>query len=149
MNITRYEPWSVFNLLQRDLNGYSRRQPGLANDESEAGSVADWQPAVDVVEEKTRFVLRADLPGVDPQAITVSMDKGVLSLSGERAREEADETDGIKRYERRSGKFFRRFTLPESADAEGISAKSANGILQIAIPKQAEVQARRIAVEAA
>ena len=102
-----------------------------------------------MVEEKTRFVLRADLPGVDPQAITVSMDKGVLSLSGERAREEADETDGIRRYERRSGKFFRRFTLPESADAEGISAKSANGILQIAIPKQAEVQARRIAVEAA
>ena len=42
MNITRYEPWSVFNLLQRDLNGYSRRQPGLANDVSEAGSVADW-----------------------------------------------------------------------------------------------------------
>ena len=149
MNITRYEPWSVFNLLQRDLNGYSRRQPGLANDESEVDSVADWQPAVDVVEEKTRFVLRADLPGVDPQAITVSMDKGVLSLSGERAREEADEIDGIKRYERRSGKFFRRFTMPESADAEGITAKSANGILQIAIPKQAEVQARQIAVEAA
>ena len=149
MNITRYEPWSVFNLLQRDLNGYSRCQPGPANDEREAGKVADWQPAVDVVEEKARFVLRADLPGVDPQAITISMDKGVLSLSGERTREEADDIDGIKRYERRSGKFFRRFTLPESADAEGISAKSANGILQIAIPKQAEVQARRIAVEAA
>ena len=77
------------------------------------------------------------------------MDADVLSLSGERHSETSDEYEGLKRVERISGKFYRRFTLPETADAEGITAKSNNGILEITIPKQPEVLARRITVEAA
>ena len=69
--------------------------------------------------------------------------------SGERHSETSDEVAGLKRVERISGKFYRRFTLPETADAEGITAKSNNGILEITIPKQPEVQSRRITVEAA
>ena len=147
MNLTRYEPWSVFNLLHRDLNEFPARRLSLINGDNEVA--ADWRPPVDIVEEKDRFALRADLPGVDPDDIAVSMDKGVLTLSGERTRESSDESDGIRRYERRSGKFLRRFSLPESADADAISEKSANGILEISIPKQPEVQARRISVDAA
>lgn len=89
------------------------------------------------------------MPGVDPTKIDVSMDAGVLSVSGERQSETSDESDGLKRVERISGKFYRRFTLPETADAEGIAAKSSNGILEVTIPKQPEIQARRITVEAA
>ena len=77
------------------------------------------------------------------------MDAGVLSVSGERHGETSDETDGLKRVERISGKFYRRFTLPETADAESIAAKCSNGILKVTIPKQPEIQARRITVEAA
>jgi len=149
MNITALEPWSVFNLLQRDLQNFPRQRSSLVNGDYESARIADWLPAVDILEEKDRFVLRADLPGVDPQAITVSMDKSVLTLAGERLREATDESEGMHRMERKSGKFFRRFTLPESADAEAISAKSANGILEVSIPKLAEIQPRRIAVEAA
>ena len=106
-------------------------------------------PAVDIHEEKERFVVRADLPGVSPDDIDVNMENGVLSLSGERTTQSSDEIDGLQRIERVSGKFYRRFNLPETADADGITARSANGILEISIPKAAQLLARRVAVEAA
>ena len=86
---------------------------------------------------------------LDPANIEVSMDDGILSVAGERQAEERSDVDGIQRYERVTGRFYRRFTLPESADAEAITAKTSNGILEITIPKMPEVQARRITVEAA
>ncbi len=146
MNIRRYEPWSIFDLMQRELLPYAGRRSALDHEDN---TVADWVPAVDIVEEKDKFVLTAEVPGVDPAKIDVSMDAGVLSVSGERHHESRDKSDGLKRVERISGKFYRRFTLPETADAEGIAAKSSNGILEVTIPKQPEVQARRITVEAA
>jgi len=146
MNIRRYEPWSLFDLMQRDLSPYAGRRTAFTDANN---TVADWVPAVDIVEEKDRYVLKADVPGVDPADIEISMDGGVLSLSGERQGETSDESEGLKRVERISGKFYRRFTLPDTADAEGVAAKSSNGILEVTIPKQPEVQARRITVEAA
>ena len=142
MNLVRFEPWSLIDQFHRDLNR-SLVRPGSAT------GVADWTPAVDIVEQNDRFVVRADVPGVEPADIDVSMDKGVLTIAGERKAEEQSEADGVRRYERVSGRFFRRFTLPETADADGITARGANGILEISIPKQPEVQARRITVEAA
>ena len=151
MNLTRFEPWSFVDLLQRDLDRIAARQfpnnrfPSAEGDHA----VADWVPAVDVIEEKDRFVLRADVPGVNPDDIEVSMDAGVLTVSGH--REEVSSTDeaGLKRVERVSGRFYRRFSLPDTANAEGIRASCRNGILEVTIPKQPEIQARRIHVEAA
>jgi len=149
MNITRLEPWTMLNMLNRDLNRFAGRQYRIAGANEVSNTAAGWLPAVDIHEEKERFVLRADLPGVSPDDIDVHMEDGVLSLSGERSAQNTDEIDGLKRFERISGKFYRRFNLPETADADGISARCANGILEIRIPKAARVQARRIAVEAA
>jgi HSP20 family protein len=146
MNIRRYEPWSILDLMQRELSPFTGRRQALSDADN---TVADWVPAVDIVEEKDRFVLKADVPGVDPTEIEISMDAGVLSVSGERHTETSDESDGLKRVERISGKFYRRFSLPETADAEGIAAKSSNGILEVTIPKLPEIQARRITVQAA
>lgn len=146
MNITRFEPWSIVDLLHRDLDRLANRRIATDGDES---TVANWVPAVDIIEEKERFVLRADVPGVEPTDIDVSMDAGVLTVSGVRHAESRSEDEGIKRYERSTGRFLRRFTLPETADAEGITASSKNGILEVSIPKAPEVQARRITVEAA
>jgi HSP20 family protein len=137
------------NLLNRDLDRFVSRPHGIPGADDVSNTAADWVPAVDIHEEKERFVLRADLPGVSPDNIDVNMENGVLSLSGERNAENSDEIEGLKRFERVSGKFYRRFNLPETADAEGISARCANGILEISIPKAARVQARRIEVEAA
>ena len=144
MNLTRFEPWSLVDLLHRDLDRIATSRFGSTNGEQ---SVADWVPAVDIVEEKDRFVLRADVPGVDPKDIDVSMDNGVLSISGERHNESESQEEGVKRIERFTGRFYRRFTLPDTADPEQISARSEKGILEVSIPKRPEVQARRIAVE--
>lgn len=146
MNMTRFEPWNFVDLLHRDLDRMASRR-GLARDDHE--SVADWVPAVDIIEEKDRFVLRADVPGVDPEDIDVSMDNGMLNVSGERRTDVRTEDSGVQRIERATGRFFRHFTLPESTDADGISAKCSKGILEVSIPKSPEVQARRISVEAA
>ena len=149
MNLTRFEPWSLINLLHQDLDQIAGRRYGVAGSDSNGSSVADWAPAVDIVEEKDRYVLRADVPGVKPDDIDVNMENGVLTVSGERHDETTEESQGMRRVERVSGKFYRRFSLPDTADADEISAKSANGILEVVIPKQPEVKARRITVESA
>jgi HSP20 family protein len=146
MNLARFEPWSIVDLMNHDLDRFTARR--VARSDAD-GTVADWTPAVDIIEENQRFVLHADVPGVSADDIDVSMDGGVLSVSGQRQVEELGEGDDIRRSERRNGRFFRRFTLPDTADAENITAKSKNGILEVVIPKQAEVKPRRISVEAA
>jgi len=138
MKIARFEPWSYVDLLNRDTARAAR-----------TSATTEWRPAVDIIEDKEQFILRADVPGVEPNDIDVSMDAGVLTISGGRQDESQDDATGAQRIERASGRFMRRFTLPETANAEGITAKTSNGILEVAIPKQAEIQPRRITVEAA
>ena len=86
MNVTRFEPWNMINLLHRDLDVAGTRRSALSADTDDGSSVTGWLPAVDVIEEKDRFVLRADIPGVRAEDIDVNMEKGVLSLSGEQMR---------------------------------------------------------------
>ena len=146
MNLRRFEPWSIVDMLHRDLDRLAARH--IPAGDSEA-VVTDWVPAVDIIEEKERFVLRADVPGVEPADIEVSMDGGILTVAGRRMQEGHGEDAGLQRMERVSGRFFRRFSLPDTADAENISAHCRNGILEVSIPKQPQVQARRIEVQAA
>jgi HSP20 family protein len=147
MNVTRLEPWGLFDLLHRDLDEIAGRRFGAAIP-ADGNLVADWVPAVDILEDRDRFVLRADVPGVNPDHIEISMEKGILTLAGQREEESTESFDGVKRIERAHGRFRRRFTLPEAADADNITARTANGILEVTIPKQPEVQPRRIAVQA-
>lgn len=107
---------------------------------------SQWVPRVDIKEQADRFVLYADLPGVDPQDIEVQMEKGMLTIKGERRSEEKLETENFSRIERRHGSFHRRFALPDSADPDGITASGHNGVLQIIIPKRPETTPRRIQV---
>jgi HSP20 family protein len=141
MNVIRYQPWGAYDLMDRLLAGQGIRYA------AEAPAAADWVPSVDVKEEAERFVIHADVPGVDPKDIEVSMEDGVLTLSGERKSESRGEQDGWTRTERLTGKFFRRFSLPDTADAEGISAHGQNGVLEIVIPKLAKAAPRKIVVK--
>ncbi len=144
MAITRYEPWGWLNQLQGELEHAPIWGPG-------EGSVATaaWAPAVDIKEEKDKFVLHADLPGVRPDETDVSMEDGVLTIKGEKKSEAITEKDGYKRVERTYGSFHRRFSLPDTANSEEISAKSKNGVLEIIIPKRQSVQPKKIAVTSA
>jgi HSP20 family protein len=148
MAITRYEPWNLLNELQREMNGMFGRRYGLTRGEQDTEVVtSDWVPAVDVKEEDNRFVIYVDVPGVDAKDIEVTMEKGVLSIRGERKNENIDQHEGYKRIERTRGSFYRSFALPDTADADSITAKGQNGVLEVVIPKVEPVQARKITVE--
>jgi HSP20 family protein len=151
MNILRYRQMPGPGRVQNDLRQmFDRLIEGnlFDQDESDDSSIvtSQWVPRVDVKEEQNRFVLYADLPGIDPDEIEVSMDKGILTIKGERSSETSDQTDRFSRIERRYVSFYRRFALPDSADPEGIQAHGRNGVLEISIPKKPEAAPRRIQV---
>jgi len=156
MNVIRYEPryrhsgksLGLLSRLLRDEDFENLLNPTLAGS-GESDLVADWAPAVDIRERDDSFELKADLPGVDPAEITVTMEDGVLTIEGSRLAEIRDEKDNCKRYERVYGKFLRRFTLPDTANGDEISAETRHGVLNVSIPKQAKVQPRKIAVKSA
>jgi HSP20 family protein len=145
MSIVRYHHWPRHAARQEQINHLFARSfdTGAANATAEA---SQWVPRVDVREEAERFVILADLPGIEPDQIEIQMDKGVLSIKGQRSGEAATETSRYSRVERRQGGFHRDFSLPDSADAEGIVASGRNGVLEISIPKKAESTPRRIQV---
>ena len=143
MTLVRYEPWALVSRFSQQLDR------ALRGDADRDSANVSWLPHVDIHEEDSRFVVVADLPGVDKKDIEVTAEKGVLTLRGERRSEKKSSAEGYARVERASGSFFRRFTLPESADAEAIKATHVNGVLEIAIPKRPQEQPRRISVEAA
>ena len=139
MNLTRYEPFNLLAGMDRLFN----QRLGTLRETNHA----EWAVAVDIREEDDQFVLRADIPGVDPKDIEITSEDGVLTIRGQ--REESKEDEGFQRLERFSGRFVRRFTLPENTDAGKISAEGRHGVLEIRIPKAAQVQPRRISIKAA
>ena len=145
MSIVRYHQWPRHAASQEQVGHLFERffDNGAANAAAEA---SQWVPRVDIREEAGRFVILADLPGIEPEQIEIQMDKGVLSIKGRRNGEAATETSRYSRVERRQGGFHREFSLPERADAEGIVASGRNGVLEISIPKKAESTPRRIHV---
>ena len=150
MNIVRYGQPRPASLQNEMKQMFDRLFEGSLFDQagSDDSSVvtSQWVPRVDVKEEGDRFVLYADLPGIDPNDIEVSMDKGLLTIRGERSSETSEQTDRFSRIERRYGTFHRRFALPDSADPEGIQARGRHGVLEITIPKRPESAPRRIQV---
>jgi HSP20 family protein len=141
MAITRYEPWNLLNQLQKELERSQNDKPGEG-----MIATAEWAPAVDIKEDAERFIIQADIPGVKPEAIEVSMEAGVLTVKGEKKSEAKTEKEGYKRVERSYGSFYRRFSLPDSANGEAINATCKNGVLEIVIPKREAIKPKRISV---
>ena len=142
MTVLRYEPFSLVNRLHRHLD------QAFSADAGETDG-AWWLPQVDVYEEPERFAVLVDVPGVEPKDIEITAEKGVLTIRGERHAPAQDASSAYRRIERRSGRFLRRFTLPESANLDSITARHTHGVLEVTIPKQAKLQPRRIEVAAA
>ena len=132
MNLMRYEPFH--REIDRFFRGSGEHRPTA------------WVPAVDIREDDDRFVLDLDVPGVKPAEIDIAVENGVLTLSGARESDTTQERDGYRRVERASGKFLRRFTLPEGVDPESVTARSNNGVLEVSIPKAQQAQPKRIEV---
>ncbi len=144
--VVRQDPWSLMPRLQDEIN----RLFGNVNHHDSSSATATWVPAVDIAEYGDRFVLNVDVPGVDPAAVELTLDGGVLTLSGQRLTEKNASKDGeepqYQRFERGGGQFYRRFVLPDSVDGEKVNATGKNGVLTVTIPKQAKAQPRRIQI---
>jgi HSP20 family protein len=118
----------------------------LTSDEDSNVITSGWVPTVDIKETDKQFTIVADIPGVAPKDIDVSMDNNILSIKGERSSESQKEENGFRRVERAHGSFHRRFSLPETADGDNISAVGKDGVLEIVIPKRPAAQPRRIEI---
>jgi HSP20 family protein len=129
------EKWEPMKGIEEFFDRYARFMawPGTRS----PGSLADWEPRVDIHESANAYHIKADVPGVEKANLQVSLDQGVLTLQGERRQERREEKDRIHRVERLYGSFSRSFTLPADADEAGLKAHARDGQLSIDIPKKA------------
>lgn len=142
-SMIRFEPGSVHRELLSEINRLFER---ASDQDGSSSATADWIPAVDIDEHHDKFVIYADVPGIDPASIEITLEQGLLTLSGSRERHVEQEGVQSRRAERAGGRFFRRFSLPETVDREAVSARGTNGVLEVVIPKRQAAQPRRIAV---
>lgn len=146
MTLMRYQPWSMFDQLHREINQlFDNRVPRAGEAKSELYS-GNWLPSVDVKDNGKEIVLLADLPGVDPDKIEVTANHGLLTLKGSREFSKETNEGEYHRIERSYGSFYRQFALPETANTDEISAKATNGVLEIRIPKRSASVEKRIAI---
>lgn len=138
-------PWGLHREVLNEFNRFFDR---YSTNDASTSAVADWAPAVDIEEHADKYVLQADVPGVDPASIEITLEKGILTLAG--SREKVVEQNGIdsRRIERVTGRFLRRFTLPESVDADAVKASGKHGVLTVVIPKREAAKPRKITVNA-
>lgn len=142
MNIIRYKPSnSLLDSFQNEINTL------LGNGNSRDSSYSRWTPHVDVQTQEDKYIVYADIPGVDPKDIQVHMDGNILTIEGERKSETKDESDGYTRTERYFGHFSRSFTLPEDVAHTDIMAKCNKGVLCLTIPKTEKKKPRKIEVK--
>ncbi len=147
MALIPYDPFRVLDQLRDEMNKVFESRLARGGGDVSNVVTSEWVPAVDIKEESDRFVLFANVPGVNPKDVEITMENGVLTIKGERAEEATEEREGYTRMERVRGTFYRRFTLPDTAEADRISAKTRNGVLEVVIPKHERVQPRKISVE--
>lgn len=138
MRVIKWEPFrDVDDVFDRFVAETLRRWPRQA---AEGQAALDWAPAADVSETEGEYLIKADLPEVRKEDVSITVQDGVLTLSGERRQEVRAENEKVHRVERAYGSFARRFALPENADEQSIRAESRDGVILIHIPKQKVVQ---------
>ncbi|MGX6449256.1 Hsp20/alpha crystallin family protein [Patulibacter sp. S7RM1-6] len=142
MAIIRWEPAREIGSLQQEVN-----RVFSSFFEPAAAPASPWTPAVDLIERDGAFVLVADLPGVKPEDVAIEVEGDVLSLSGAREVRREVREGGTIRAERATGSFRRQLGLPEGVDAEAISARFEDGVLEVTIPKPERQKPRRVSIE--
>jgi len=132
---------------EQAMSGRSGRG-ALASPEQGFGALTAWVPQIEIEQHKDAMVIRADLAGVNADDVEVTVDNGVLTLSGERRQEQRDEREGVLHTEITYGSFLRAIPLPEGADESGLTATMRNGTLEITVPvKNRGERGRRVKVQ--
>ncbi len=140
-----WDPLSEMNRMFDDVFGGLARRPG---GRQQGGEASQWSPALDVISENGDILVRAELPGVKPEDVDITLSRGVLTISGQRQAEQERQGAGYYVRERRHGSFRRSMQLPEGVDESSISARFENGVLELRIAGAAAVQEpKRIQIE--
>lgn len=144
---TRWEPFQQLAELERGLDRFFGRSPRANGDEPLAA--AAWEPLADISEDDKEYIVKAELPEVKKEDVKVTVDQGVLRISGERKFEKEEKGKKYHRVERSYGSFLRAFTLPEGADTEKVAADFKDGVLVVHVPKTEKAKATAVQVKVA
>ena len=147
MNLVRFDPFRDIRVMQsrfRLVGDAFTRPANAGNDETLR---ARWLPSVDVHELEHQITLRAELPGLAEEDVDLTVDKGRLTIQGEKRLEKEDTDGDYRRIESSYGSFYRSFPLPDSIDQNKIEARFDNGVLNVILPKTEEAQPKRIEVK--
>ena len=149
MSTMRWDPFRDLTSIQDEINQmfervFGRRGAG-AGGEGAFGR-ATWAPAVDISERKDAYVVTAEVPGVKPEDLDVTLEDGLLTIQGERHAEEETSDRQYHRVERRYGGFRRSITLPSQVKTDAIEASYSDGVLQVTVPKADEAKPKKITV---
>jgi HSP20 family protein len=144
MELVAWAPFENLNQVQSRINNLFDESFGRSWSNAEANRV--WYPAVDILESKEAYLLRAELPGMNKEDFNLELKEGTLTLTGERKSIKPAEGVEYRTVERLNGKFVRSFTLPETVKHDGIEATYKDGILEIRVPKAEEAKPRQIQI---
>ncbi|MGH2953116.1 MAG: Hsp20/alpha crystallin family protein [Solirubrobacterales bacterium] len=142
MTLVRWEPTRELDSLHSEVNRVFDAFFGNGN----GFRARRWTPPMDLVETDEHLVLRADLPGLERDDVSIEVRDGTLTVSGERRSEHEEKSEGFYRVERAQGAFSRSLSLPRGVDAEQIDADFDRGVLEVRIPKPAESKPHRVAI---
>jgi HSP20 family protein len=147
--ITR-RPFDNYNTLRRLNTALDEAFYGWPFQQDESGSItSSWHPACDVFEDKESVKIVAELPGVKPEDVKLSLENNLLTIRGEKKQEAEERSERVHRYERSYGSFERTFVLPSTVDGDKISAEYQNGVLTVVVPKAEKARPREIPVRTA
>jgi HSP20 family protein len=150
-NISLWEPFSELTSLQDRINQLFSPSPApfwrLGRGAEPSLAMPSFIPAVDVYEDEHNITLTAELPGIEEKDLDISVENGVLTVSGERKMEHEEKKENFQRIERSYGRFTRSFTLPPTVDPEDVKAEFANGVLKITLAKREEAKPKQIKIE--
>lgn len=151
LNLLANRSWNPFSEMDQLNNQLNHLLFGTraASSRGKSAEAHDWVPLVDIVEGDSEYVIKAELPEIDKKDISVKVEDGVLTLSGERKAETVSDEARVHRIERSYGKFVRTFRVPKNADAEKVGAAFKDGVLRVTLPKVEEAKPKSIEVAVA
>jgi HSP20 family protein len=144
MLIRSWQPFTEIETIREQLDKAFDQRPAARNN-----SEAAWRPALEFADAGDNFVLKAQLPGIDPKDIDVQVTREAISISGERRYENTDEKSGYVRSEFRYGKFHRVLPLPAPIQNDSVQAECKDGILTLTLPKVAEARNKVVKINLA
>jgi len=148
MNVlTRWDPFKEMDELHRRLNSLFTAVPRRSGEDRENMTVAEWAPTVDITEDEKEYLIKAELPEVRREDVKVTLENGVLTITGERKLAREENGKRYHRIERAYGSFARSFTVPDDADDAKVGAEFKDGVLSVHLIKSEKARPRSIEVK--